>query len=43
VIGQSTKPVPEIEPSVLASLKSIGRSRQKLPVKCALLPPTMRP
>ena len=27
----------------LASLKSLGRSRQKLPVKCALLPPTSRP
>ena len=40
VIGQSTNPVPGTPPVTLASLKSVGRSRQKFAVKCALLPPT---
>jgi len=42
-MGQSTSAVPGTPPSTLASLKSLGRSRQKLPVKWALLPPTSRP
>ena len=29
MIGQSTSPVPGTPPSMLASLKSLGRSRQK--------------
>src|SRR5512132_842515 len=40
-MGQSSNVVPGIAPSSDRSLKSTSWKRQKLPVKCTLLPPTI--